>query len=314
MTTPKDSNVHAFTSSVLNAIVASFSQTINTYFINTTRHTMLKGVYLIYGVTLVLWWYEHTPNMKNLKTLLMNVVTFAVVSWAVDVGVVKGVDSFALSIIIYIIFLTTVQSWSKSIQIESEVMEIFEALKQNSKYVCTQNITLLLSQFKNRFIPPLTVLTFLAVGYSGGIQDRLDKDVVYAIAIGMTKNILLDVIPLTLKIPTHIIFLCFVYPLMKLDGMHTVYSLVLYTSSQYNAELVQAAFSPSVSVLLVLVVAILARNTNLCDLATVTATVLLTNLFLQVVISNGRDDCFLTMFLAIICVQFLLELTSPKDL
>lgn len=314
MATEKKGEVFAFTSSVLNAIVASFSQTINQYLINATDHTMLRAVYLIFGVTLALWWYEQTPKMRNMRGILMNVVTFSVVSWAVDTFFIKGVDSFALSVVSYIILLTTVQTFSQSIKNKNEVVEIFEALCQNSKFVFTQNLTLLLSQFENKIVTPLVALTFWAVGQIAVVQDQLVQDVVYAMTISVIKNGVLDVIPLTLKIPTHIIFLCFVYPLMKLDGMHTVYSLVLYTSSQYNADLIRAEFNPSVSALFVTVIAIIAKNTTLGDLATVTATVLLTDLFLQVVFSNGRDDHFLTLLLAGMGVQFLLELTISKHL
>ena len=304
--------ISAITSSVFHATVASFSHSINQYLVRSTQSTLLRGVYILYGVSLALGCYRHTPNWKTLKVILLNVISFVVVSFVTDVLTIQGVDSAALSVVTSLILLTGVQTVTKNWKHTEEVAEVLDTLTSNSQYVFTHTLTLLMTRVSNPFISVVAATSLLAIQHILGMHDPVAVNVISAASIGVVKTILLASIPLALKLPTHIILLGFLNPFVNRGGMQTAYTLVLYTSGQTVAEAVQAEFSPVVSVLLTTVVALMAQYTALQELATVTATVLVTNLALQGIDRNSHADPLLTLLLAGLGVKLVLNLTQKR--
>lgn len=235
-------------------------------------------------------------------SIASNVIVYIVVSFVASNTLPVGRDNIPITLVVSAALLAIVTPLCNTC---GERGHIAGSIASNSRFV----IAMFLSGAMLRVGDP-TVSLLVAITLSLLEQahprfgDPMIHQVLIMACVKVFKTLLLESVPMCLVIPTHILILSFVHPLVAcgIFGMQETYEFILYQAGQDVANVAEAKVGGLVGSMLACTIAILAPTFATKAACQVAATILITNLVLQnMLLSAGADPilCLLTGALAL---------------
>ena len=298
--------------SVVNACVASLSNSINKYIVTAVPDTTLLGLLFSFALCGVL--QLKCKQGFILRGVLTRVVVFCVVSFITSETSVSGPGTVPLSTAVNGVILVLIASLHTLLQQNETSSELSQIVAGNCKYVFANIVSSLMVYPGHPWtsvilagIVPIVCNVFPAW------NDSIFTQAMQMASLNVLKIQLISSIPVILVIPTNLAVLSFAYPLVstKLIGAEPIYEFILYKAGDEVALALQGVLEPHTSIILAMVFTLVAPTTPLRSLAQVVATSLLTQTALGGVQASGKGDPVFTLLLCIVFIQLVLVALKP---
>ena len=298
--------------SVVNACVASLSNSINKYIVTAVPDTTLLGLLFSFALCGVL--QLKCKQGFILRGVLTRVVVFCVVSFITSETSVSGPGTVPLSTAVNGVILVLIASLHTLLQQNETSSELSQIVAGNCKYVFANIVSSLMVYPGHPWtsvilagIVPIVCNVFPAW------NDSIFTQAMQMASLNVLKIQLISSIPIILVILTNLAVLSFAYPLVstKLIGAEPIYEFILYKAGDEVALALQGVLEPHTSIILAMVFTLVAPTTPLRSLAQVVATSLLTQTALGGVQASGKGDPVFTLLLCIVFIQLVLVALKP---
>ena len=298
--------------SVLNACVASLSNSINKYIVTAVPDTTLLGLLFSFA----LWGVLQLQCKQGfiLRGVLTRVVVFCVVSFITSETSVRGPGTVPLSTAVNGIILVLIASLHTLLKQNETSSELSQIVSANCKFVFATIVSSLMVYPGHPWTSVILAGIVPIVCHAFPVwNDSIFPQAVQMASLNVLKTLLISSIPVILVIPTNLAMLSFAHPLLstKLMGAEPIYEFILYKAGDDVALALQGVLEAHTSIILAMVFTLVAPTTPLRSLAQVVATSLLTKTALGGVLTSGKGDPVFTLLLFIVFIQLALVALKP---